>query len=172
MRSDKELICACLQHDRAAFADLIRRYEKVVFATVVSILGDRHSAEDVVQDTFVAAYEKLPSLRRSEAFGPWLMQIARRNAYRESKHRRKFRSLEKDVLVPCVNGQPSEVSQHLLKGLGRLPKHERLVIMLRYFDNLSVDSIASLTGRPVGTVTKQLTRARTRLLDWMKGFQT
>lgn len=171
VRSDNELIRACLEHDKAAFADLIRRYEKVVFATAVSILGDRHSAEDVVQNAFVAAYENLPSLRKSEAFGPWLVQIARRNALRESKRRRKLMSLEKDVVAPCVNGQPSEASLYLLKGLERLPKHERMVVMLRYFENLSVDSIALSTGRPVGTVTKQLTRARTRLLNWMKGFR-
>ncbi len=171
MRSDKELIAASLEQDRVAFGGLVRRYEKMVFATVVSILGDRHAAEDVVQDTFIAAYEHLPSLRRSEAFGPWLMQIARRNALRESRRRKRFRSLAEDVAAPVANGQLSEVSRDLLKGLNRLPEHERVAIMLRYFENLSVESIASVTGRTVGTVTKQLSRARTRLLNWLKETQ-
>ncbi len=62
MKSDRELIHMCIEGDRTAFVDLVQRYEKLVCATAVTILHERHAAEDVAQDTFVTAHENLSSI--------------------------------------------------------------------------------------------------------------
>lgn len=171
MRSDKELVVATLDGDRSAYAILVQRYEKLVCAAAMSILENRCSAEDVAQDTFVAAFENIRTLRKKEAFGPWVLQIARRSAYRAARRKHEVRPLTEDVASRNDNGHLSEMSHHLLRALERLPKHERIVIMLKYFDDLTAQEVASMTGRSVGTVTKQLTRARARLRHWVKEWE-
>ena len=92
MRADAELVRAVIKGEREAFEVLVKRYEKPVIAIALNILGDRHLASDVSQEAFVKAYEHLARLRKPEAFGPWLMKIARRCAIRLACHRRNPRT--------------------------------------------------------------------------------
>jgi len=69
---------AVLAGDREAFSDLVRRYERAVRACALVVARDRHTAEDVAQDSFVAAFTKLATLRDGAMFGPWPLRIARR----------------------------------------------------------------------------------------------
>ena len=173
VQSDRELVDAVIAGDKAPFADLVRRYEPLVRAAVVAIVHDQHLAQDVAQDAFLAAYRKLHSLRDRSRFGPWILKIARREAYRSS--RRKNR-LEKTVSTSCgdalsiaqSNGRLDHDSQEVLDAVARLPGHEQVVIVLRYFEAQSVETISTMTGRPIGTITKQLSRARARLQNWLK----
>ena len=80
LQSDGDLVDAVVGGDRAAFAILVRRYEPALRAVAMSVLRDAHLAQDAAQEAFVKAYEKLGSLRRAGAFGPWLLQIGRRCA--------------------------------------------------------------------------------------------
>ncbi len=66
------------------------------------------------------------------------------------------------------DGRIDEPNRKLLDAVMRLPKHERVVIMLRYLDGHSVKTISEMTGRPIGTVTMQLSRAHVRLHEWLK----
>lgn len=70
--------------------------------------------------------------------------------------------------VASKDGRIDESNRKLLNAVIRLPKHERVVIMLRYFDNHSTKTISEMTGRPIGTVTMQLSRAHARLHEWLK----
>ena len=75
MRSDSELTEGVLGGEPAAFAELVRRHERVVYGVSLAVLGDHHSAEDAAQETFMMAYEKLGSLRNGSAFGAWVLRI-------------------------------------------------------------------------------------------------
>jgi RNA polymerase sigma-70 factor (ECF subfamily) len=164
LRSDAELVDAVLEGDRLAYADLVRRYERPVRAVAFRVLGDLDTAKDVAQDAFVIAYEKLPWLRNGRAFGAWTLRIARREAIRVSRQRSKTVSLED--LTETETEAPSSLDETrgaLLDAVTRLPKHERVVVLLKHFDDHSVEEIAAITGRPVGTVTKQMSRAYARL---------
>ena len=80
VQADAELVKAALKGQRQAFAELVKRYERAVRAVAMNVLADSHAAEDVAQDCFVIAYQKLSELRKPEAFGYWLLKIARREA--------------------------------------------------------------------------------------------
>jgi len=168
VRSNAELVGAVLEGDRASFAELVRRYQRMVVATAWQALGDHHAAEDAAQEAFVAAYRKLGSLQDPSRFGPWVLQIVRRTALRIAGRRRlRTEPLESagDPPGPADADPLDEDLQRLLEAVKRLPDHERVVVMLRYLDGHSVAAIAEMTGRPLGTVTKQLSRAVARLKE-------
>jgi RNA polymerase sigma-70 factor (ECF subfamily) len=165
MRTNEELIAAVLSGEQAAFADLLRRYERAAWVTAWKVLRDYHAAQDATQNAFVEAYRQLGQLRSAAHVGVWLLRITRREALRLARRRGKVRSLASVIdLATSENTDPlTPESGELLRALGRLPEHERLVIALRYLDGRAVAEVAQLTGRPVGTVTKQLSRAIERL---------
>ena len=163
MRSDAELVSETLDGNRQVFAELVRRYERPVRAVTRGILGDHHAAQDAAQETFVAAYCKLRQLRKPAAFGPWVIKIARTRSLQMARRARRVYELPPDQAAPEGNGELDEMSQWLLTAVTTLPAHERAVVLLRHFDGRTVREVADITGRSVGTVTKQLSRAYGRL---------
>jgi RNA polymerase sigma-70 factor (ECF subfamily) len=165
MRTNDELIAAILAGEQAAFAELLRRYERAAWVTAWKVLRDYHAAQDATQNAFVEAYRRLGQLRSSAHFGLWLLRITRREALRLARRRGQAQSLASapDLPVSPAADPLTPEADDLLRALGRLPEHERLVVALRFLDGHSVAEVARLTGRPVGTVTKQLSRAIARL---------
>ena len=147
------------------FAELVERYDRAVRSLAMNVLTDHHAAQDAAQEAFLVAYRKLGSLRNGRAFGPWLLRIARRQATRMARRRPRASQLETLTDVPAGerDGRLDEESRRLLAEVMRLPEHERDVLMHKHFGGHDVRSIAKMTGRPVGTVTKQLSRAYARL---------
>jgi RNA polymerase sigma-70 factor, ECF subfamily len=148
MQSESETIKAVLGGDKTAYADLVRRYEGAVRAVALQVLGDLHSAEDASQDAFVKAYESLKSLRNGAAFGPWLLQIARRRALDMVRRRIETVPIAEHchatVSTPEHEARLEEESKLLLDAVMRLPDHERTAILLRHFDGHSMRGIAAL----------------------------
>jgi RNA polymerase sigma-70 factor (ECF subfamily) len=179
MQADAEIVRAVLRGDRGAFAALVARHERAVWATAWRILRDDHAAADAGQEAFLQAFRQLGDLRQPEQFGAWLLVIARRVSIRMARRRARepSRSLEDFGRDRPHNGErldrrPTRLScdaEELLLAIGRLPEQERLVVVLRYLDGLSVAGVAAALGRPDGTVTKQLSRAIDRLRDKIKG---
>ena len=169
MEPDKELIEKVLNGDRHAFCELVRRNEKSVLAVTAHILGDLHLAEDATQETFVKMYQNLLSLKKYNSFGPWLLKIARYQALNMKIKQTKIKAnpIQTDISAPS-NGSLNPEAQNLLSNIMKLPPKQQRVIMLHYFDGHSVASVADLLNRPVGTVTKQLSRAYQRLRNMIK----
>ena len=164
----EELVKAARSGGAPDFADLVRRYERAAIITAYSVLSDFHLAQDAAQEAFVIAYQRLGQLRNAASFGPWLLRIARRQALRQRRRRKAER------IAPGVVDRPAketrdwmEPYEEVVQQIARLPEHERIVVVMRYVDGRSVQEIADLTGRPVGTVTKQLSRAIQRLRHWL-----
>ncbi|MGD8499123.1 MAG: sigma-70 family RNA polymerase sigma factor [Phycisphaerales bacterium] len=170
MRTDAELVNAVLDGEKQAFAVLVKRYERPVRAVALDVLGDHHSATDVSQDALLKAYDQLAGLRKPEAFGPWLMKIARRCALDSARRKPKEVRLEAKTAaaIESQDGQLDEDKQRLLAAVIRLPKAEKQVVMLRYFGENSVKDVAKIVDRSVGTVTKQLSRAHKRLRNLLE----
>lgn len=171
MQSDAELVKIALNGDRQAYGELFRRHERSVLAVALAVLGEYHSAQDVAQDAFVTGYQRLGELRIRSSFGPWVRQIARHEAIKIIRQTRRNRNVQypgPQAGRPSNDGTIDEANRQLLNAVMQLPKHERVVIMLRYFEGHSVKVIGEMTGRPVGTVTMQLSRARARLQKWLK----
>jgi RNA polymerase sigma-70 factor (ECF subfamily) len=170
MHTNDELIRAALGGEQAAFAELVRRYERAAWATAWKVLRDYHAAQDATQDAFVEAYRRLGQLRCPDHFGVWLLRITQREAWRLARRRRQAQSLAvvADHAAGTAPDPLTPETDDLLQALGRLPEHERLVVALRYLDGYPVAEVARLTGRPVGTVTKQLSRALERLRSFFR----
>jgi RNA polymerase sigma-70 factor, ECF subfamily len=168
MPSTEELVRATQAGENSAFAELVRCYERAAVITAHSVLLDFHLAQDVAQEGFVIAYQRLGQLRDAASFGPWLLRIVRRQALRL----RRGRNAERigGGMVERAAAEPRdwiEPYQEVVQRIARLPEHERVVVVMRYVDGRSVKEIADSTGRPAGTITKQLSRAIGRLRNWM-----
>lgn len=167
MLSDEELVERVLHGDVESFGLLSMRYERTVLAVAWAQLRDMHAAEDVAQSTLVLAFERLPTLRDRSSFGPWLMQIARRQVTDSARQRRRAVVVSEPGIIEsqALNSPTSTwIDEEYVGGfIRRLPDQERALIGLRFFDGHSVAEIAEITARPVGTVTKQLSRAISRL---------
>jgi RNA polymerase sigma-70 factor (ECF subfamily) len=164
MQTDRELIDAVRGGDHRAFAELVRRYERIASSTAWNVLWDYHSAQDATQNAFVEVFRQLNRLRSPE-------QSTRREALRLASRSGRARAIETAVKAKAFHATnpPADHSGELLAAIGSLPEQERVVVGLRYLEGYSVADIAKLTGRPVGTVTKQLSRAVERLKFKLRG---
>jgi RNA polymerase sigma-70 factor (ECF subfamily) len=164
MPSTKDLVDSAKAGEKEAFGQLVRLYERAAIIVAYSILHDYHAAQDVSQDAFLNAYANLHQLRDASAFGPWILQIIRRNALL-AKTAVRAEAILADVVVPGA-GQAREWLQEyegVIERLARLPEHERIVVVLRYVEGHSVQEIAETTGKPAETIRKQIFRALQRL---------
>lgn len=170
MQSDAQIVTEVCGGDVGAYAILVRRYERLVRATVLQKVGDRHLADDLVQDSFLIAFESLSTLRDGERFGPWLLGIARNRAARSFRGAGRGENTlsNMDALVGSSDVSLGSESRDLLELVERLPEHERVIVGLKYFQGHTASEIATITSRPIGTITKQLSRAHERLGEWLK----
>ena len=168
MESDADLIAQVLEGHQDSYATLLARYERLANATVIRILGDQHLAEDVLQESFVAAFGSLSSLRDASRFGSWIVGIARRQALRALRRTRQTVILHQATEETLENGTMlPEDSMALLEIVDRLPDDERTLIGLRHFEGYSMREIATITGSPLGTVTKKFSRIHRTLKEML-----
>jgi RNA polymerase sigma-70 factor (ECF subfamily) len=175
--TEAELISAVLNGDTASFEPLVAKYQARVFATARRYARRESEVEDIVQEVFIKAYQKLPGFRAEAPFEHWLMRMAVRTCYdflRAHQRNREtaFTELteaETDWLDHFVveSGDASEnaeaVRQLIDKVLSRLSPAARLVITLLEIEEKSVKEIADLTGWPVPVVKVRAFRARAEM---------
>ncbi len=170
--SDVVLVREVLDGAKDAYAQLVRRYERPAKAVAIHILGDYHWAEDAAQEAFIKAYRQLPDLKNPELFGPWLITIVHRCALDIVIAAKKRPTVPLDNIADMPahqrNGRLDEEKKHLLREVMRLGDSEKQVVFLRYFGGHTVSQVADITGRSVGTVTKQLSRAHQSLRNQIK----
>ena len=173
MRSDAEIVRSVIDGDREAFAMLVTRHERAVWATAWRVLRDDHAASDVAQEAFLRAFRGLAHLREPTRFGVWVLRIARREAIRLARKRPRPPMLSLDVTqgmpaAPKGATRLDDDDASLINAVARLPESERLVVVMYYLEGRPVAEVAQALGRPVGTVTKQLSRAVQRLRNRLK----
>lgn len=177
---DLQVVRAVLDGDRDAFRILVDRESASVVRACYRILGDLHEAEDVAQEAFVSAYRSLSSWRGDGPFGAWLSRIAVRLAVRQAGRRkavswvRHMGELATDPAASIPAGARTQPEQAALRAerasatrraLAGLDEPYREVVALRFFGERSLEEIATLTGRPLGTVKTHLRRGLLRLRD-------
>jgi RNA polymerase sigma factor (sigma-70 family) len=162
------------QHD--AFAEIVRSFQDMAYATAYAILGDFQLAQDAAQEAFISAWRKLSQLREPEAFPGWFKQIVRTECNRLTRRKRpEFTSLELEMKIPsafdCPQGaaERNEVKRFVHSAIEQLSENDRVALVLFYLEGQSQRDIATFLEVPVTTVSKRLYSARTRLAKLVSG---
>jgi RNA polymerase sigma-70 factor (ECF subfamily) len=150
--ADEHLVTAAQSGDPEAFAALVTRYRKLVYAYAYARLGDREEAEDVAQEAFVRAYQSLPRLRLGGSWEAWMMRIVR-NLCHDALRRKRLRRtepVEAAVDVPAGGADPRRVE--LMEALGALPEKYRLPLTMHYLSGCTYRQVAVALDLPESTV--------------------
>ena len=163
---DELLVDRFLAGDGAAFDALVRRYQDPVHRFVTWSIGD-DEADDAAQDVFVEVHRCLATWRRRSTFRTWLYGLARnvcRHHVRRGAARGHIDAIDVDDLpdtsTPYRRVAQSDTNALLLSAITRLPREQRVTLMLRAWEGLPYDEIAAVTDVPVGTVRSRLHTAR------------
>jgi RNA polymerase sigma factor (sigma-70 family) len=161
------------------FADGVREHQDEVYGVALRITGDRDAAFDVASSTFLKAYRAFGRYDQTRPLRHWLLRIATNEAItyvrkRGRELRRRIDVEQASVLAdptaaPDAESVAREDRARIRAAVATLPKLYRVVIVLRYFNELSIDEIAHVTGRPTSTVGVQLLRGRALLRSSLEG---
>jgi RNA polymerase sigma-70 factor, ECF subfamily len=173
---EQRLVRLCRGGDQAAFAELVEMHQAAVFGTVLRLVGDRAVAAEVSNRAFYRVYEHLEDFDESRPLRPWLVRIAANEALNELRARRRdadhtFGGEAAEIELEHLSGGPDpaevipsrERRAAIRAAVNRLPEAQRVVVVLRYFADLSYADIAEATQQTVNNVGVVLLRARERL---------
>jgi RNA polymerase sigma factor (sigma-70 family) len=169
-RADRELIEASRRGDRAAFAEIIERYQRPVYAVAFSGVRDRTRADDVAQDAFLIAWRRLAELRDPDRLPAWLCGIAR-NLARDTRKRLRRETLADDAdsgvdpTTPYDAITEAETERTIVTALGQVPDVYREPLVLYYYEDRSVEDVARSLGITAATTNKRLSRGRRYLAE-------
>ena len=178
---DFEFIAAAQKGDTAAFNQLVRAYQEMVYRTAYRVLGERASAEDAAQEAFISAFKNIRAYRGG-SFKAWLFRIVTNACYDQLrvKQRRPADSLDammensdgplfpaNDQESPQEFAERRELGAMMQSGIAVLPHDQRMTLVLSDIEGLSYEEIASAMQTNVGTVKSRLSRARTQLRDFL-----
>ena len=169
--TDATLVAWVRRGDRAAAGRLAERYLRGCRAVALAIVGEPADAEDVCQDAFVAAIERIDHCRRPERFGAWLFQIVRNRArdHLRLHAARKAVPLESAALAAADHASPARAMERadlrgrLRAALGALTEERREVVLLHDLEGWTHREIAERMELPEGTVRSHLHHARKTL---------
>ena len=170
---ERELLESLRKRDRAALERLVDRFGPQLTRAAYLHLGDAHAAEDVTQETLVAAWDGAPRCRDETRLRPWLFGILfnRCRKYRRSLWRRmrRERLVARRRLEEQSGGRENDEQLEMLhQALGKLDDDLRAVIILRFGQDFSVAQAAEALGLPEGTVKSRTHSAIQKLREYMR----
>ena len=188
--SDGQLVQRTLSGHRAAFDELIRRYQRQAVAVSYRLLGNSHDALEVSQDAFLKAFASLASLEKPEAFGGWLMRIVSNLSLNYRRSRKTRSQLPLDDLLGPTDAQPTEVAggsdwmaqsgdpvhrleseemgRRLQQALAQLPEKQRLAIVMFTIDEMPQKQVAEALNCSVEAVKWHVFQGRKKLKELLK----
>ena len=178
MNSSEDLIIRARAGEQEAFRLIFERYARPILSFIHNLVGDRDLAEELTQETFVRAYQNLGRIRDDTKVAAWLFGIGK-NVAREALRSKKWRTGEWDAEDASLEDKDSLPSDVLLgkeltaairRGLGLLVEDQRVVFILRVFQQYRYDEIADITGFSVAKVKIDLHRARRELRRHIRPF--
>ena len=174
---DVQLIQRVLDGDDTAFSALVKKYQKPVHALAWRKVGDFHIAEDITQETFLKAYQRLSTLKEPQSFASWLYVITanhcntwlrKKRLWTQSLENTSSAALERTTYSGYLIAENERVAMEtkrevVKKLLAKLQESERTVITLYYLGEMNYEEISRFLGVSVGTVKTRIYRARQRL---------
>jgi len=168
---DAALVRLCLEGSEQGARELVERFQSMVFAVCVKMLGQREDAEDVTQDVFLRVFRALRSWDPARPLQPWILAIAAnrcRTALRQRPRDAARSSVEISRVVADGAGASRELTDELDLAVAALREEYQLCFVLFYQQELSCAEIASVLNRPEGTVKTWLHRARRELAERLR----
>jgi RNA polymerase sigma factor (sigma-70 family) len=179
MISDQALVSAVLNGERQALREFIKRYERLVSHMVARLVDDKSDREEICQDIFMKAYQKLGEFNFQSKLSTWVATIAYRHGVNHlRKQKMKFSDLpiESDGCVFAESEsletkiEDKDIQEIIFKNIDRLPAQYKVVLTLYHLDGMNYEEIGQATGMPEGTVKNYLFRARNLLKESVKKF--
>lgn len=173
---EKAIIAEILDGNPEPYRQLVERYHRGLIQHLYNIVYDGNAAEDLAQEAFIKAYEKLAQYNDAYAYSTWLYKIADNLAFRYLRQAKQTQDI--DVIEETVSDDgPSleetvdaSVTGDAVRGAVRkLPIEYRQAIILYYWDGKSYEEIAAIMDRPVGTIRTWLHRAKEHLRKELYG---
>jgi RNA polymerase sigma factor (sigma-70 family) len=181
----EEILARAQAGDREAFRDLYLAHHASLYRYALAETGRAEDAKDIVQDTFVRAWEALPRFRGESSLLHWLYRIARNQIIDRARKRKRRGEVSLDAPLddsgetrgdraasprrgPDEEAESAEDLARFRAALAALPEAQRSVFVLREWDGLPYDQIAARLGLNEGTVKSRLARAREALLDRLR----
>ncbi|MDX1481525.1 MAG: RNA polymerase sigma factor, partial [Woeseiaceae bacterium] len=168
-QEDQDLVAEALAgQDTAAFGELIRRHQSQVRNFLRRLTGDLALADDLAQDAFLRAWDKLHTFSGHGSFIGWLLKVAYTTFLQSKRKARRYAEVLDEVgQVTGLTGQGHARDAHEISDLDRLlgvlTEDERAVIVLSYACGLSHREISEATGQPVGTVKSVIHRGKEKI---------
>jgi RNA polymerase sigma-70 factor, ECF subfamily len=178
---DRRLISESIKGRTSAFGELVRRHQDRLFNAVTRLTDNPEDAADVVQETFINAYQSLNSFKGDSEFFTWLYRIAFNASISQRRKKKAVLSLdwngssnlsrgvdpvdESDGVQPDAAMMRSEDEVRIQRALNKLSAEHRAVLILKDIEDQRYEDIADVLNVPIGTVRSRLHRARVELRD-------
>ncbi len=182
-QDDVALVSACQVGDQDAFALLVQRHQRFVFNLVFRMLGQYEEADEVTQETFLAAWQGLPGFRGNARFSTWLYRIAYNCALKQLEQRKRDQALQLAIQVEQADqrinnderiGAEIEARDRQIivrEHLSNLPAKYRIVLVLRHLQEMTYEEMAEILTMPIGTIKTHLFRARNLLKERLEDLE-
>ena len=175
VKTDGQLLKAALEGGPEEFGAIVERYQDAVFGIALARLRDFHEAEDIAQQVFVAAFERLDTLAEPSRLGPWLRSVTIHRCIDRLRGRRETVAADGSLMQSRDQEPPTEVEnrelrEQVLAAIGRLSKTQRETTTLFYINGYSVAEVAGMQEVPAGTVKRRLHDAREKLKEELMGM--
>lgn len=173
---DRVLVVRTRNGDKSAFGLLVRKYQLRVLRMVMAMIGDLETAKDIVQESFIRAYQNLDRFMVERPFYPWLSKIATNLTLNHIKRGGREVSMDDETTAPAVSHQDNpldklqanESDKRFMAAVNKLPEQYRVVFVLRNFEDLGYSEIAERLEISIGTVDSRIYRARRILMEELK----
>ncbi len=164
---ERQLVDAAAGGDIESFGELCRRYYSPMVAIAYSVVSDHQLAEDAAQESFARALVNVGKLKDRARFAPWLAAICR-NAAKDMVAAKARRISVADLSPVASDGSGNENGMLIRRAIERLPAAARELIVLRYYNKLSYEEIASVSGVSRAAINGRLARAKRKMAKYLK----
>ena len=159
--SDDILVAASRRGDKSAYALLVKRHYRHVFAVCLGVLANVHDAEDIAQDAMLKGFLEIRKLRDSEQFDRWILRVAKNFCIDFLRRKRYAKAF---IARQAAQGRQTTTENHdLEQAIRRLPQEFRLPLVMYYFDNKSAKTIAEKLNISHSGVCQRIRAARKQL---------
>jgi RNA polymerase sigma-70 factor (ECF subfamily) len=174
-------VLAAQRGDQAAFAAIVRSYQRAVYRVAYGLMRNASDADDVTQEAFLSAWQAIGRFRVGEPLYPWLARIATNAAFSLMRRRKRRPETPIEPLVeagrqwaggddPAEDAAAGERDRMLSEAFGGLSEEHQTVLVLRVVEEMQYEEIARALVIPVGTVMSRLSRARADLRSRLRAL--